>query len=110
MVILSVTEGEDKPIKYPDMFHRAALVIFNKIDLLPHLDFDMEACMGYLRQVNPDVAVLPLSVKSGQGLSAWYDWLRAQRREAIISRIQVLEDNLQTLRQQNAGEHRSSEA
>ncbi|MGI9211800.1 MAG: hydrogenase nickel incorporation protein HypB [Methylococcaceae bacterium] len=79
VVILSVTEGEDKPIKYPDMFHRAALVIINKIDLLPYLDFDLDACLGFLRQVNPDVPVLNLSVTQGSGLSAWYDWLREQQ-------------------------------
>jgi len=78
VVILSVTEGEDKPIKYPEMFHRAALVILNKIDLLPHLDFDVAACMAYLRQVNPDVPVIPLSATRGMGLSDWYQWLRKQ--------------------------------
>jgi hydrogenase nickel incorporation protein HypB len=76
VVIFSVTEGEDKPIKYPDMFHRAALVILNKIDLLPYLDFNVETCLDYLRQVNPAVPVIPLSATHGTGLSAWYDWLK----------------------------------
>ncbi len=86
VVILSITEGEDKPVKYPDMFRRAALVILNKIDLLPHLEFDVDACLGHLRQVNPDVPVLELSVTRGTGLSAWYAWLQDQRDQAVRNR------------------------
>ena len=76
VVILSVTEGEDKPLKYPDMFHRAALVILNKVDLLPYLNFDLERCLGYLRQVNMDAPVIQLSATTGEGMNLWYDWLR----------------------------------
>ncbi len=76
VVIISVTEGEDKPLKYPHMFAAADLVLLNKIDLLPYLEFDVERCVAGARRVNPGVEVLPLSASSGEGLPAWYDWLR----------------------------------
>jgi hydrogenase nickel incorporation protein HypB len=76
VAILSVTEGEDKPAKYPHIFQSADLVLLNKIDLLPHLDFDVERCVGYAKGVNPEVQVVPISVKTGAGLDRWYDWLR----------------------------------
>ncbi len=76
VAILSVTEGEDKPLKYPDMFHAADLMLLNKIDLLPYLDFDVEQCISYARRVNPDIQVLKVSARSGEGLEAWYAWLR----------------------------------
>lgn len=76
VAILSVTEGEDKPLKYPDMFHAADLLLLNKIDLLPYLDFDVEQCIGYARRVNPNIQVLKVSARSGEGLEAWYAWLR----------------------------------
>ena len=75
VTILSVTEGEDKPIKYPDMFAAARLMVLNKVDLLPHLDFDVPRCIEYARRVNPDIEVLLVSARSGQGLDAWCDWL-----------------------------------
>jgi hydrogenase nickel incorporation protein HypB len=75
VAILSVTEGEDKPLKYPDMFAAAGLMLLNKIDLLPHLDFDVARCIEYARRVNPGIAVLLVSAKTGQGLDAWLDWL-----------------------------------
>ncbi len=78
VVILSVTEGEDKPIKYPDMFHAADLMILNKTDLLPHLDFDVEACIAYAKQVNPRIKILSLSAKTGEGMENWLKWLRAE--------------------------------
>ncbi|PPC90810.1 MAG: hydrogenase accessory protein HypB [Methylobacter sp.] len=78
VVILSVTEGEDKPIKYPDMFHAADLMILNKTDLLPHLDFDVEACIAYAKQVNPRIKVLSLSAKTGEGMDNWLKWLKAE--------------------------------
>ncbi|MDQ7074172.1 MAG: hydrogenase nickel incorporation protein HypB [Gammaproteobacteria bacterium] len=84
VAILSVTEGEDKPIKYPDMFHAADLMLINKIDLLPYLDFDMEKCIEYARRVNPSLQVLQLSARSGEGMSQWYDWLRANRAMRLI--------------------------
>ncbi len=78
VAILSVTEGEDKPLKYPDMFHAADLMILNKIDLLPYLDFDMAKCLDYARRVNPGIEVLQVSARSGEGLDAWYTWLQAR--------------------------------
>ena len=76
VVILSVTEGEDKPIKYPHMFRAASLMVLNKIDLLPHLRFDVERCIEYARQVNPDIEVLRVSAETGEGMPAWYAWLK----------------------------------
>ncbi len=78
VVILSITEGEDKPIKYPHMFHVASVMILNKIDLLPHVRFDLTRCVEHARQVNPDIQVFQVSAITGQGLDAWYDWLREQ--------------------------------
>ncbi len=77
VVILSVTEGEDKPLKYPDMFHAADLMLVNKIDLLPYLDFDVDACIANARRVNPGIRVLKVSATSGEGLPAWIDWIGA---------------------------------
>jgi hydrogenase nickel incorporation protein HypB len=84
VVILSVTEGEDKPIKYPDMFHAADLMLLNKIDLLPHLDFDVDKCIQYAQRVNPKIKVLQLSATSGEGMDRWYQWLRTSRQLAQI--------------------------
>jgi hydrogenase nickel incorporation protein HypB len=75
VVVLSVTEGEDKPLKYPQMFQAADLLLINKIDLLPYLRFDIEQCKAYARQVNPQIEILELSCHNGEGMSAWYDWL-----------------------------------
>jgi hydrogenase nickel incorporation protein HypB len=75
VAILSVTEGEDKPIKYPDMFAAARVMVLNKVDLLPHLDFDVPRCIEYARRVNPGIEVLLVSARSGQGMDAWLDWL-----------------------------------
>ena len=77
VVIISVTEGADKPLKYPHMFRTADLVLINKIDLLPYVDFDVERCTGYVRRARPDAEVLEVSATRGDGLDAWYDWLRA---------------------------------
>jgi len=79
VVILSVTEGEDKPIKYPDMFHAADLMVLTKTDLLPYLDFDVEKCIGYARRVNPKIKILQFSAKSGEGLDEWYGWIKASQ-------------------------------
>jgi len=91
VVVLSVTEGEDKPLKYPHMFHAAQLMVINKIDLLPYLDFDLERCIEYARRVNPGIQILQLSVRNGKGLTAWYEWLRASRlgkRDGVGSAVQ----------------------
>ncbi|MEE1802142.1 hydrogenase nickel incorporation protein HypB [Streptomyces sp. JV176] len=74
-VIISVTEGTDKPLKYPYMFAAADLVVINKIDLLPYVDFDVEQCEKYARSVNPDLRVLTVSATTGEGMAAWYDWV-----------------------------------
>lgn len=76
VVILSVTEGEDKPLKYPDMFAAADLMIVNKIDLLPHLDFDVGQCIDYARRIKPSIDVIELSAMQGTGLERWYAWLK----------------------------------
>jgi hydrogenase nickel incorporation protein HypB len=75
VVVVSVTEGEDKPLKYPYMFSVADLVVINKIDLLPYVDVRLDRLVAHCRSVNADVQVLPLSVTSGEGLAAWCDWL-----------------------------------
>lgn len=82
VVVISVTEGTDKPLKYPHMFQAAGLVLVNKTDLLPYVDFDLDRCREYIHSIHPGVEVLPLSVTSGAGLSRWYDWLAARRRPA----------------------------
>jgi hydrogenase nickel incorporation protein HypB len=76
VVVLSVTEGEDKPLKYPAMFHHADLMLLNKIDLLPHIEFDVEQCKAFALQVNPGIRILEVSAKTGQGMDAWYAWLQ----------------------------------
>ncbi len=86
VVILSVTEGEDKPLKYPDMFAAAELMILNKIDLLPYLSFDVERSVGFARQVNPGIDLLNVSATTGQGLDGWYDWIEQRRRQVVAAR------------------------
>lgn len=98
VAILSVTEGEDKPLKYPDMFHAAKLMILNKTDLLPHLDFDVERCIEYARQVNPEIEVIQLSARSGEGMEAWVEWLELHRCEMIQNRIDVLQSEADKFR------------
>ncbi|MBG0803643.1 hydrogenase nickel incorporation protein HypB [Methylocystis sp. H4A] len=83
VVIFSTTEGEDKPLKYPHMFSAAKLVIFNKIDLLPHLDFSMARARENILRVNPDVEIVEVSAKTGAGMQTLYDWVRAQRKAAV---------------------------
>ena len=75
LVVLSITEGEDKPLKYPNMFASADVVVINKVDLLPHLDFDMDACLDSVWQVNPRADVLAASARTGEGLPALYAWI-----------------------------------
>ena len=82
VVIISVTEGTDKPLKYPHMFAAAGLVLINKTDLLPYVDFDLDACSAYARSVNPGVEIIPVSATKGDGLQRWYDWIAARTSEA----------------------------
>jgi hydrogenase nickel incorporation protein HypB len=86
VVILSITEGEDKPIKYPYMFHAADLMLLNKIDLLPYVQFDLDRCIEYARRVNPTIKVLQLSATGGQGMTSWYQWIKAAQQLALIGR------------------------
>jgi hydrogenase nickel incorporation protein HypB len=82
VVVLSVTEGEDKPLKYPHVFRAARALVLSKIDLLPHLHFDAELCVANARRVNPHLRVFRTSARSGAGLDDWYQWLRAEHADA----------------------------
>ena len=95
VVVLSVTEGEDKPLKYPDMFHAASLLLLNKIDLLPHLRFDVERCLAYAKRVNPAIEVLQLSATTDQGMAEWLAWIERGARAARQQR----QDQVATLQQ-----------
>ena len=105
VVILSVTEGEDKPLKYPDMFRAARLMLINKCDLLPYLQFDVRRVIENARRVNPDIEMLQISAATGDGMQAWLDWLgrehravKTQRMETIVAlkrRVAELEAQLQ---------------
>jgi hydrogenase nickel incorporation protein HypB len=75
VVIISVTEGTDKPLKYPYMFAVADLVVVNKLDLLPYVDFDLEACRTHVKAVNPGAEMVALSATTGENVESWYDWL-----------------------------------
>ncbi len=83
VVILSVTEGEDKPLKYPDMFAAADLMLLNKTDLLPHLEFDIEAAIASARKVNPAIRTLSVSARTGEGMASWIAWIEAARGMAL---------------------------
>lgn len=81
MVILSTTEGDDKPMKYPAIFHEASLAVINKIDLLPHLTYDVGKVKKEIRVLNPDAEILELSALTGEGMYAWVDWIMAKLGE-----------------------------
>ncbi|UTW11622.1 hydrogenase nickel incorporation protein HypB [Marinobacterium rhizophilum] len=78
VVLVSVTEGDDKPLKYPSIFHQAELLIITKTDLLPYVQFDTRKCIEHARQIQPDLQVLELSATRGEGMTAWLDWLEGQ--------------------------------
>ncbi len=80
VALLSVTEGEDKPLKYPHMFRNSTVMILNKIDLLPHLDFDVEKCREYAERVSRGITIFELSARTGEGMEEWYQWLDSNRR------------------------------
>jgi hydrogenase nickel incorporation protein HypB len=86
VVVLSVTEGEDKPLKYPDMFTAARLAILNKTDLAPHCDVDLDLYEANMRRVNPQITVLRLSARTGEGMEAWVHWLRNRLAEKTLRR------------------------
>ena len=98
VAILSVTEGEDKPIKYPDMFNAADILLLNKIDLLPYLDFDVDKCIEYAQRVNPGIQVLQVSATTGEGMADWYQWIRLAHQTRLIGRPP------QTLKTENVAE------
>jgi hydrogenase nickel incorporation protein HypB len=108
IAILSVTEGEDKPLKYPDIFHASQLMLINKIDLLPYVDFDPEKAQVYARRLNPQLQSFLLSAASGEGFERWLDWLRAQFAQVRAARIQQLETQLAQIKGQARGEEAAS--
>lgn len=85
VAILSVTEGEDKPLKYPDMFTAARLAILNKIDLAPHCDVDLDLYEANLRRVNPGIEILRVSARTGEGMDAWLAWLRSELANKAVA-------------------------
>lgn len=89
VAILSVTEGEDKPLKYPDIFTAARLAILNKIDLAPHCDVDLDLYEANLRRVNPTIEILRISARTGEGMAAWVSWLR--NAQVALARIEAAE-------------------
>ena len=86
VAILSVTEGEDKPLKYPDMFLASDLMLLNKCDLLPYLTFDADLAVANARRVNPNIRVIRISATSGEGMNEWLDWIRAGCRKAVAAK------------------------
>lgn len=80
-MILSVPEGDDKPLKYPLMFSVCDVLLINKIDVLPYFDFDIEACSARAKNLNPDIRIIPICARTGEGMEAWYEWLRSQVKQ-----------------------------
>jgi hydrogenase nickel incorporation protein HypB len=85
VAILSVTEGDDKPLKYPDAFAAASAMVLSKIDLLPHVDFNVSQCIEHARAINPDITILQVSARSGEGMTHWIDWLLGAAETAQAS-------------------------
>lgn len=81
-MILSVPEGDDKPLKYPLMFSICDVLLVNKIDVMPYFDFDLEACRERVTRLNPNIKVIPISAKTGEGMEEWADWLRQEVKKA----------------------------
>ncbi len=77
-MILSVPEGDDKPLKYPLMFSICQVLLINKIDMLEHFNFDLEACKERVRKINPDITIIPISARTGEGIAEWIEWLRRE--------------------------------
>jgi hydrogenase nickel incorporation protein HypB len=84
VALLSITEGEDKPLKYPVMFQEADCLLITKTDLAPYLDVDIAQIIANVRQMNSHVTIIPISVKTGEGLEDWYEWVRSQVSSAVI--------------------------
>ena len=91
VVVLSVTEGEDKPLKYPDMFRRASLMLLNKIDLLPYLEFDLERCVANAHRTNPGLGIIGVSAVTGEGIPEWLTWLAQGAGSARAARRKIAE-------------------
>jgi hydrogenase nickel incorporation protein HypB len=91
VVVLSVTEGEDKPLKYPDMFRRSSVMLLNKVDLLPYVEFDAAKCVEYARRVNPGIRVIEVSATKGQGMSEWFEWIERGARTAAATRVESVD-------------------
>jgi hydrogenase nickel incorporation protein HypB len=91
VVILSVTEGEDKPIKYPDMFRAATLMLLNKCDLLPYLSFKVDAAIEFARRVNPDIQVIQVSATTGQGMDEWLAWIEVGARDTATKKLATVD-------------------
>jgi len=89
VVILSVTEGEDKPLKYPDMFRAAGVMLLNKCDLLPHLTFDADLAIEYAHRINPKLQVIRISATSGEGMAEWLDWIKDGCRNAVAAKSEA---------------------
>jgi hydrogenase nickel incorporation protein HypB len=85
VVVISVTEGTDKPLKYPHMFAAAGLVLINKVDLLPYVDFDLDLCARHARSVNPNVEIVPVSATKGDGMDVWLQWIDARATELHLT-------------------------
>lgn len=83
VLVISVTEGDDKPLKYPYMFQSSDLCIINKTDLLPYVDFNVETAMNSARQLNPEIEFILMSAKTGEGMTKWYDWLGKQSNSEV---------------------------
>ena len=83
VVVLSVTEGEDKPVKYPLMFRQCEVALLNKIDLLPYLDFDKQKAIAYIHQVHPQMPVFEISAKTGEGFAPWIEWLKGRIKAKV---------------------------
>jgi hydrogenase nickel incorporation protein HypB len=109
VVVLSVTEGEDKPLKYPDMFHAAALMLLNKVDLLPHLSFDVERCLANARRINPAIEIVEVSATTGEGMHDWLTWIERGARSARERRLDQA-DALKRVAQVNALERMAEAA
>ncbi|UOB17101.1 hydrogenase nickel incorporation protein HypB [Abyssalbus ytuae] len=87
IVIVSVTEGDDKPLKYPDMFFTSHICIINKIDLIPYVNFDIEKFKTNTRKINPHIQFFEISATTGEGLKTWYDWLKNNYEEITITKV-----------------------
>lgn len=92
VVVLSVTEGDDKPLKYPDMFASSDMMLLTKTDLLPYVDFDVEACIAHARRVSPKIRVLQLSARNGDGMADWLQWLRVMHAAAQVGYVPMTDE------------------